>query len=315
VPPLITLDMTQPLNLGELKLQILHYVCSGAYDSEVAKVLSEAQTYVEARTGEVSRPAIVLDIDETSLSNWEEIFHNDFGFFAEGDCDLNSKRACGQGDWDRSARAVAIAPTVDLFNAAKAHHVAVFFITGRRDVWGERDATEFNLHKVGYDGWDGLYLRPQESNEHSVAPYKTWARSDIEAHGYTIIANVGDQWSDLANGHAERRFKLPNALNRALAAGGWDHPQRATLAAPVAGTGHSLNQIDRALLAGIVEHGLERAFDAIAADVQRRGLTFNKDGKKIEGADANRAELRERFERFVERSMPLLRRLGILEAA
>jgi hypothetical protein len=112
-----------------------------------------------------------------------------------------------------------------------------------------------------------------------------------------------------------RRFKLPNVLNRALAAGGWDHPQRATLAAPVAGTGHTLNQIDRALLAGIVEHGLERAFDAIAADVQRRGLTFNKDGKKIEGADANRAELRERFERFVERSMPLLRRLGILEAA
>ncbi len=112
-----------------------------------------------------------------------------------------------------------------------------------------------------------------------------------------------------------RRFGVPTALNRALASGAWEHPQRASLASPVAGTGYSLNQIDRALLAAIVEHGMERAFDATAADVQKRGLTFNKDGKKLEGPDANRAELRERFERFVERSMPLLRRLGILEAA
>jgi len=112
-----------------------------------------------------------------------------------------------------------------------------------------------------------------------------------------------------------RRFSLPTALNRALATGAWEHPQRATLASPVAGTGYSLSQIDRALLAAIVEHGMERAFDTMAADVPQRGLTFTKDGKKLEGADANRAELRERFERFVERSMPLLRRLGILEAA
>jgi hypothetical protein len=112
-----------------------------------------------------------------------------------------------------------------------------------------------------------------------------------------------------------RRFSLPTPLNRALAAGAWEHPQRATLAAPVAGTGYTLNQIDRAFLAAIVEHGLERAFDAMAADVQKRGLTFTKDGKKLEGVDANRAELRERFARFVERSMPLLRRLGIIEAA
>jgi hypothetical protein len=53
----------------------------------------------------------------------------------------------------------------------------------------------------------------------------------------------------------------------------------------------------------------------MAAEVLKRGLSFTKDGKKLEGADANRAELRERFERFVERSMPLLGRLGILEAA
>ena len=35
-------------------------------------------------------------------------------------------------------------------------------------------------------------------------------RAKIEADGYTIIANVGDQWSDLNGGHAEQNYKVPN---------------------------------------------------------------------------------------------------------
>ena len=62
----------------------------------------------------------------------------------------------------------------------------------------------------GYDGWAGIFLRPPESHEASIAVYKSRARAKIEAQGYHIIANVGDQQSDLALGHAERAFKLPN---------------------------------------------------------------------------------------------------------
>ena len=40
--------------------------------------------------------------------------------------------------------------------------------------------------------------------------YKSRERARIERRGYTIVANVGDQDSDLAGGHAERAFKLPN---------------------------------------------------------------------------------------------------------
>jgi acid phosphatase len=40
------------------------------------------------------------------------------------------------------------------------------------------------------------------------------ARTDIESHGFTIIANVRDQESDLVGDqtgrHAERTFKVPN---------------------------------------------------------------------------------------------------------
>lgn len=40
--------------------------------------------------------------------------------------------------------------------------------------------------------------------------YKSGERAEIEADGYRIIANVGDQESDLQGGHADRAFKLPN---------------------------------------------------------------------------------------------------------
>jgi acid phosphatase len=210
VPPLNSLEMTQPLNLGELKQQIRHYACSGAYDSEVAKVASEAQAYVEKRAGEVAKPALVLDIDETSLSNFREILANDFGYIYDGACDVLPKGPCGWRAWLLSARAEAIAPTLALFKAARAKGVAVFFITGRRDDDEQRNATVKNLTDAGYEGWSGLSLRPKADQDASVVPYKSGERAKIAAQGYTIIANSGDQHSDLAGGYAERAWKLPN---------------------------------------------------------------------------------------------------------
>ena len=40
--------------------------------------------------------------------------------------------------------------------------------------------------------------------------YKSGARAAIEQQGYRIIANVGDRYSDLAGGHEDVGFKLPN---------------------------------------------------------------------------------------------------------
>jgi hypothetical protein len=47
-------------------------------------------------------------------------------------------------------------------------------------------------------------------NNENCLDYKSAARADIESKGYTIIANVGDQFSDLAKGHAEMTFKVPD---------------------------------------------------------------------------------------------------------
>src|SRR6266852_5417997 len=113
-----------PANLGDLKQQITEYKRSGAYDRDVAAVLKKAQAYVERRAAAVRMPALVLDIDETSLSNWQQIQANDYGTRIDGPCDLPAG-PCGIISWQLSAKAEAIAPTLSLFNGAKAKGVAV----------------------------------------------------------------------------------------------------------------------------------------------------------------------------------------------
>jgi acid phosphatase len=202
-----TLDNSQPLNLGQLKNQLYFYACSGAYDSDLDKVLAEAKAYVEMRAAQVAKPAIVLDIDETSLSNLPLELIDDFAYLSGIDCTPDLKRPCGFNSWVALAKAKAIDGTLALYKAARQHHVAVFFITGRHE--GERAATEKNLKAAGFDGWDGLTLRPEHDNR-TVSGYKSAAREKIAAQGYTIIVNAGDQHSDLAGGYAERAYKLPN---------------------------------------------------------------------------------------------------------
>jgi len=56
---------------------------------------------------------------------------------------------------------------------------------------------------------DHLYVRPSTSTG-PVSAYKTAQRIEVEKLEKTIIANIGDQESDLVGGHADRTFKLPN---------------------------------------------------------------------------------------------------------
>jgi predicted secreted acid phosphatase len=202
---------SMPGNLGDLKQQITEYKRSGAYDRDVRAVLSNAQSYVTRRAPLAPNPAIVLDIDETSLSNWREIQANDYGRFTNGPCNLPAG-PCGSASWVASAQAEAILPTLALFRAAKASGVSVFFITGRSEA--AREATEANLHKAGYGAWSALIMRPAGTSTRSAADYKAPERAKIAAQGYTIIANVGDQPSDLSGGNAERTYLVPNPFYR-----------------------------------------------------------------------------------------------------
>jgi hypothetical protein len=138
------------------------------------------------------KPAMVLDIDETSLSNYDSLAA--FGFFAAG---LVAPAALGTSP--------ALPPVLDLYKLARRRGVAVFFVTGRPDL--ASIPTMANLRTAGYTEWDGLQFKP--SGLHTEE-YKAGARAAIEKKGFDIVLNVGDQESDLDGGHADRAFKLAN---------------------------------------------------------------------------------------------------------
>ena len=163
---------------------------------------------MDKRAKTATKPAIVLDIDETSLSNWPEMRVNEWARLDNGPCDLE-RGPCGHRAWQSMAQAKAIAPTLALAQRARELGVAVFFITGR-PAW-LRDATERNLREQGYE-WTGVILKPESPSFPSAADFKAPERRKLTEQGYTIILNLGDQESDLKGGFAERAFKLPNPV-------------------------------------------------------------------------------------------------------
>jgi phosphoglycolate phosphatase-like HAD superfamily hydrolase len=143
--------------------------------------------------------AIVLDIDETSLSSYCEMQREDYGFILP----MNNEWIVGP------TAAIAIPGAVRLFNRAKAAGVAVFFITGRSSK--QTEGTVRNLEAAGFHGWNRLDLRDPSEAKLTRAGYKAGRRKKIVAEGYCLILNVGDQWSDLNDEpRAEVNVKLPN---------------------------------------------------------------------------------------------------------
>ena len=152
--------------------------------------------------------AIVMDIDETTMSNWCEMRREDFGFVGSL-----------YRPWELSGESVAIPGALRLFNEARQAGIAVFFITGRPgkggshppDASDETGATAQNLEAQGFRGYAGLRLRNGGEQQMPTINYKTQERQKIVADGYRIIMSLGDQWSDLlGDPQADVSIKLPN---------------------------------------------------------------------------------------------------------
>ncbi len=196
-------SFAEPQNIGELKKILKVYHDSGAYDKEIQQVIASAKHDIikQVRMNQLQKNpkklAIVLDIDETSISNYEHILTLDFGF--------NKQK------WEDNmtlANAPAIKPMLSLYKTALNNHIAVFFVTGRSVHL--KDATIKNLKTSGYTTWDGIYFRPNDYKQKSISLFKTQSRADITKKGYTIIASIGDQASDFEGGYSEHNYKLPN---------------------------------------------------------------------------------------------------------
>jgi acid phosphatase len=195
-------------NLFDVQRNVERYLASGDYDSDFARVVGEARAYLEQRAKTAARPAIVLDIDETSLSNWPAYKINGWGRVVNGPCDTE-RGPCGLRAWQALARSKALEPTLQLATRARELGVAVFFITGRPATL--REATERNLREQGYE-WEEVILMPAGATFTSVVDFKAPERKKIAERGYTILFSMGDQESDLKGGYAERVFKLPNPV-------------------------------------------------------------------------------------------------------
>jgi predicted secreted acid phosphatase len=194
--------------LYDTQARLERYISSGEYDADFARVVARAHAYMEKRAPVVSKPAIVLDIDETSLSNWPAYRANGWSRITSGACDLEHG-PCGIRAWQAMATSQALAPTLELARRADALGVAVFFITGRPP--DLREATERNLREAGYRP-AGVILLPQGATFKSAVDFKAPERQKIAEQGYTIILSMGDQESDLRGGYAEKTFKLPNPV-------------------------------------------------------------------------------------------------------
>jgi predicted secreted acid phosphatase len=189
-----------PANLNTAKYAVAQYASSGEYGRDVAKVALKANKYLAKRLARPAKPdekrAIVFDIDETTLSNLSHIVANDYGYVP-----------AVWRRWVSEGQARAIVPVQLVYDLAVKNDVAVFFITGRNPV--DASGTERNLREVGYETWTKIYYKPEDA-EGSTRAFKSGIRRQLVAEGYTIVANIGDQDSDLTGGFAERIFKLPN---------------------------------------------------------------------------------------------------------
>ena len=192
-------------NLDQLKKEMREYhdcTCKcGCYTHDVDLEADRAINYLDRRVAR-RRPseklALILDIDETTLSNYLEETGADFAYKPDA-----------FDAWVQTARAAAIPGTLRLYQEAQKLGVSVFFITGRTE--NERTATELNLRAQGFQNWKLLVMRPVSHGNRTIGQFKAVTRGEIAAQGYTLALNVGDQWSDLrGKPEAEYSVKYPD---------------------------------------------------------------------------------------------------------
>ncbi len=193
---------------------------SSPYLSEIGRIVSANtnrlvnQCKREVRAGD--QPAVVFDADDTTLWNYD---------MEDNAMHFNFDPAL-QDVWVQGRLFPAVPGMVELVNRVGDAGCTVVGLTGRREP--QRTATIQNLADVGYEYFapENYYTKwrsgatPSEeiyggtpcypTGSCSTIEYKSAVRAYVEDQGYDIIANFGDQYSDLIGGHADRSVKLPN---------------------------------------------------------------------------------------------------------
>ena len=226
----------QVTNIDVLRQQIRNYYgdplgtgvspADSNYAKEADSVAAAGERWLDSRHHLHGTKAIVLDVDDTTLLTWNyEIFSN-WAF-----------NPTTNASFVTNEQFPAVFGMVNMVKAAEREGYAIIFLTGRPAT--QEQATLGNLtdsddvgidaglpeaddaqrrrgrpvHQAGRRRLPGLpggrvCRRPQRvlHDDH----YKTATRAHIESLGYDIVANFGDQFSDLKGGYADKTFKMPN---------------------------------------------------------------------------------------------------------
>jgi hypothetical protein len=153
------------------------------------------------------KKTVLFDVDDTTLLTYPYEIASNFAY----DPVENAK-------WVLGEKFPQTFGMVKLVRQAKRMGYDVVYLTGRPS--SQQDATIGNLTKVGYPTPDAIYTRDKANPpdymtcapDCSTIDYKSLTRKHINATGNHIVANVGDQFSDLAGGFADKTFKLPNPM-------------------------------------------------------------------------------------------------------
>ncbi|MBX6355100.1 MAG: acid phosphatase [Micromonosporaceae bacterium] len=195
------------------------------YAKEARAVAAAGKRWLSHHHHTHGTKAIVLDVDDTTLLNWNyEVFSN-WAFNPATNATFVTEQ-----------RFPAVPGMVDLVRTAEREGYAIFYITGRPATQEQATLGNLTADGVGVDagfpkptplgnGEDGLFTKPavadypdylraacagDPNGSCTTIHYKSATRAHIESLGYHIVANFGDQFSDLKGGHADRTFKLPN---------------------------------------------------------------------------------------------------------
>ncbi len=221
----------EPYNIGLLAKDIDTYYgttldANGVYqasaDSPYAKDLARIDAAAKKQIDQAApksphkgeRPAVVFDIDDTLLLSLDYEKKYNYGY-----------NSATWAAYVNQADRPAVFGSPELVRYAQSKGVEVFYVSGFSAA--QRSAAVDNLKKVGAEvNLDAghMFLKdtanPPSYLSGCATPgawtcttvqYKSGTRRHIEKDlGYDIVANFGDQYSDLDGGYADRTYKLPN---------------------------------------------------------------------------------------------------------
>lgn len=187
---------TVPNNLTVAKDEVIKYHESGEYEKELSQIVKNGiNEFENLHAGKKS--AVIFDIDETALSNYEYSKEYDFGYVS----DLWDK-------WIEEAKAPAIKGVKYLYDFLVSDGFKIIFLTGRKDY--QYNATYRNLINAGYTKFDTIIVRKPTEYEETAADYKSKKRTELVQQGYDIVGDIGDQISDLTGPYTGIKVKIPN---------------------------------------------------------------------------------------------------------